>query len=98
MSPFANLRLISSTLASSNERDEITWLCDEAQAPIWLPRGREAKYLTDSAVGIFPAVPLIRTCRPSATQGNSRLTRLLVAICYALALSKLVKNTKPAAS
>jgi len=87
MSPLANLRLISSTLASSNERDEITWLCDEAQAPIWLPRGREAKYLTDSAVGIFPAVPLIVTCRHRATHGNSRPILLLTSVCLALELS-----------
>ena len=42
-SPSLNFRLASSHFISSSERVDTTWLCGDAQAPIWLPKGRLMK-------------------------------------------------------
>ena len=55
-------------------------LCDDTQAPIWLPRGRVAKYFSVSADGIFAAVPRIEICRASSRQKNNRATLALAAM------------------
>jgi hypothetical protein len=61
-----------SILASSSERDVMTSLCGEAQAPIWLPRLRVEKYFMDSASGTLTVVPVIFICRPSAMHHSMR--------------------------
>ena len=43
-------------------------LCADAHAPIWLPRGRLAKYASDSAGSVRATSPSTRTCRLTAAQ------------------------------
>src|SRR5690242_17384800 len=38
--------------------------CNEAQAPMWLPRARLAKYASDSSASSLRATPSTRTCTP----------------------------------
>ncbi len=73
----------------------MTLLWGEDQAPIWLPKGRVMKYLSDSVAGIFVAVPVTATCRWIGIHGNSRETFAFPAICWDLRLLKFVKKTKP---
>jgi len=70
-------------------------LCRDAQAASWRPRGRETKYFTDSASGIFVAHPVMTTWRSRRSHGNRMETFGFSPICRDLRLSRLVKKTKP---
>ncbi len=54
-------QLVPFLFQQAARRDHL--LCWETHAPNWLPRGRDAKYLSDSAVEIFSDLPLISNCR-----------------------------------
>lgn len=56
--------------------DGISLLCDEAQAPSWLPLGRDLKYSMDFSTEVF-CFPLIITCLSSPAQKKERHVREL---------------------
>ena len=74
------------TLELAEVRPGMTELWLDAQAPIWLPRGRDAKYASDSSAVVFTATPSTRTCRSSPGQKKQSDTRGFSASCMPLRL------------
>ncbi len=86
MSPPLNFALSSAILFSSRARESMTLDWSETQAPIWLSRGRDAKYLRDSRLLTFSTLPVILTWRSSGSQGKRMAAFGVAAISFAFAL------------
>src|SRR5262249_56556100 len=98
ISPEPNRAAVVAYRASSSARLPTTCDCGDAQAAIWLPRGRAAKYAAVSESAIRSTGPSARTCRRAGCQWTAMAARGLAASSAALRLSWLVKKTKPRTS
>ena len=94
----SNCRSSSSTRCSSSSRPATTALCSEACAPICAPRGRVAKYASDSPGATRAAGPSTRTWRPSGSQEKSSAACGFASSSRPLRLVKCVWKTSPDAS
>ena len=84
---------------SSSSRDASVSLCRDAHAPIWLSRGRVAKYASASASGTRVDVAFDRGPADRAPASTRRARRPRCASrSRALRLPRLVKNEKPRSS
>ena len=82
---------------SSSSRETSGSLCFDAHAPIWLSRGRVAKYVVRFLVGTrLRSTPSMRTCRSICGQCTQSAAAGCAARSRALRLVRLVKNAKPA--
>ena len=87
----SNSLVNSATRASSSSRLASGWLCRDAHAPTWLPRGRDAKYASDSSRArphhsaldphlLLQPVPVEAQCRVRVHDEFLRLARRVVRV------------------